>query len=379
MSDRSLFSDLITWYGNNRRILPWREDPTPFHVWLSEIMLQQTRVEAVRGYYERFLKAIPDIESLAAAEEETVLKLWEGLGYYSRARNLRRAAQVIMEKYDGQMPDTAKDLAEIPGIGPYTAAAIASISYGKKEAAVDGNLLRVFSRMTAYGEDIKRPEAKKAAEKFFLRLMELPDSCDVGFSEQKDSHEQCRNIYGDFNQALMDLGATICLPNSEPHCGECPWSEHCRAHLCGEETSYPIMPEKKKRKTEEKTVLLIRYNNRYVVHRRPSEGLLAGLYEFPMADGTLTEEEALQEGERIGFSALRIRKAGEAKHIFTHKEWHMTGYEITADELAEAFDRPEKGEADPAYILADREEILTRYPVPSALSKYKKYVLSRIK
>ena len=309
MRTNDLTKDLLAWYDANRRILPWREDPTPYHVWLSEIMLQQTRVEAVRGYYDRFLNALPDIPALANADESAVLKLWEGLGYYSRARNLQKAAVQILEQYGGQMPDTAPELLKLSGIGEYTAAAIAAIAFGKNEAAVDGNLLRIFARMTEYAENIKTPEARKAAERFFLNMLRGTSSVEA--SE--------RNIPGDFNQALMDLGATVCLPNAQPKCGECPWQSECLAHQHGKETDFPVTPPKKERKIEKKTVLLIRYDGKYLLHQRAKKGLLAGLYEFPMADGQLTEEEALQEAAALGFKAIRIRDAGAAKHIFTHK------------------------------------------------------------
>jgi A/G-specific adenine glycosylase len=194
---------LLIWYDENRRILPWREDPTPYHVWLSEIMLQQTRVEAVRGYYDRFLAALPDIKTLAAAPEDQYLKLWEGLGYYSRVRNLHRAAITLMEDYDGEMPADYDELRSLPGIGPYTAAAIASIAFGKPEPAIDGNLLRVFARLTCYEPNILTPAANREARAFFLQTMDKARP-------------------GAFNQALMDLGALICLPNSAPSCGSCP-------------------------------------------------------------------------------------------------------------------------------------------------------------
>ena len=376
----NLTAALLSWYDAHRRILPWREDPTPYHVWLSEIMLQQTRVEAVRGYYDRFLKAIPDIPALANADEDIVLKLWEGLGYYSRARNLRRAAVQIMEQHDGKMPDSAAELRKLAGIGEYTAAAIAAIAFGRNEAAVDGNLLRIFARMTEYGENIKAPEAKKAAERYYLQML---NSCYDGgnescyeeentFSDRFQSSGSCRNVPGDFNQALMDLGATICLPNAAPKCPDCPWNDFCKAHQNGTELNYPVTPAKKERKTEEKTVLLIRYDGKYLLHQRAKSGLLAGLYEFPLVDGKITEDEALKAAEELGFSALRIRDAGDAKHIFTHKEWHMTGYEIFADELQEHLTEKESG-----YVLAGSGEIEEKYAMPSALRKYRQYVLKQ--
>ena len=400
---------LLRWYDVNRRVLPWREDPAPYHVWLSEIMLQQTRVEAVKGYYDRFLKVLPDIRSLAAADEDTYLKLWEGLGYYSRVRNLHKGAVTVMEEYGGEMPRTSAELIRIPGIGPYTAAAIASIAFGECIPAIDGNLLRVFARLTRYEEDIKTEAAKKAAYEFYLaamtKLLQLDEAAETAKaaaakeaastwrpSEKEgksndDSgadtlcHEQKgRNIPGDVNQALMDLGATVCLPNAKPLCSECPFAGCCEAHAAGRETEYPLRQEKKERKQEKLTVFLIHDAEKIALRKRPAKGLLAGLYEFPNTPGHLSEKEALQYVQKIGFPPLRIKKLPEAKHIFTHKEWHMTGYEILADELAGYADEPGGSSEDkskkPAakagsgIFLAEINEIRDVYSVPSAFAAY---------
>ena len=394
---------LLCWYDENRRVLPWREDPTPYHVWLSEIMLQQTRVEAVRGYYDRFLKVLPDIASLAAADEDTYLKLWEGLGYYSRVRNLHKGAVTVMEEYGGRMPETAAELIRIPGIGPYTAAAVASIAFGECIPAIDGNLLRVFARLTRYEEDIKTEAAKKAAYEFYLaamtKLLQLDEAAEtakaaaakVAASTRRPSekegkssdapgadtlcHEQQkkRNIPGDVNQALMDLGATVCLPNAVPLCGQCPFEKCCGAHAAGQETDYPAKQAKKERKQEKLTVFLIHDAEKIALRKRAAKGLLAGLYEFPNTPGHLSEEEALQFVREIGFPPLRIRKLPEAKHIFTHKEWHMTGYEILADELAGSSEEKSKKPAKKAgsgIFLAEISEIRDVYSVPSAFAAY---------
>ena len=345
---------LLAWYDENRRILPWREDPSPYHVWVSEIMLQQTRVEAVKGYYTRFLAALPDIRSLAEAEEDVYLKLWEGLGYYSRVRNLNKGAQQIMDQYGGQMPHTSKELQKIAGIGPYTGAAIASIAFGERIPAIDGNLLRIFARRTAYGDDIKTPQAKKAAEAFFLECFPYDRP-------------------GDYNQALMDLGAAICLPNGAPHCETCPWADLCEAHARGTETVYPAAAPQKARRIDEKTVFLIYYADMLALAKRPEKGLLAGLYEFPNANGKLSAEEAVEYVKGLGFSALQIRPLPEAKHIFTHREWHMTGYEIRADEWQQAPERKEKTD----IFLASEEEMRDKYSIPSAFSYYVKEIRFR--
>lgn len=272
---------LLAWYSENRRSLPWRDDPSAYHVWISEIMLQQTRVEAVKGYYTRFLERFPDIFTLARAEEDTVLKLWEGLGYYSRARNLQKAARVLVSEYGGEMPRNAKELKKLPGIGPYTAAAIASIAFGEKIPAVDGNLLRVFSRLTLYEKEIRTLAALKAAEAFFL-------------AEMPADHP------GDFNQALMDLGAGICTPGGTPVCGNCPLLLLCLAAAQDRAAGLPLMPAKKARRIERHTILVIRDDGRILLRKRPDRGLLAGLYEFPNENGWLSEEEAVGKAREYG-------------------------------------------------------------------------------
>lgn len=353
-ADKTQTEELLSWYAAKRRILPWREDPTPYHVWLSEIMLQQTRVEAGKAYYLRFLEQLPDIAALAAAPEEVYLKLWEGLGYYSRVRNLHKAAVMIMEEYGGKMPSSASELVKLPGIGPYSAAAIASIAFQQQEVSVDGNLLRVFARMTEYGEDIKAPAARKAALAYY--------------------EERIASVKrpGDFNQALMDLGAGICLPNGVPLCAECPWAERCRAHQTGRETEFPAAVMKKARKQEDLTVFLIHAGNLVAIHRRPDDGLLAGLWEFPNVPGHLSEEEAKMSlaGMKLRREPEFIRKLPTAKHIFSHIEWHMTGYEIRIPELSG--EELEELQEDETYFVSHKE-LTEHYSIPSAFEKYKRY------
>lgn len=342
---------LLDWYSRCRRILPWREDPAPYHVWLSEIMLQQTRVEAVKPYYERFLRELPDIASLAEAEEERLLKLWEGLGYYNRVKNLQRAAKQIMADYGGQMPCEREELMRLSGIGSYTAGAIASIAYGKRVPAVDGNVLRVLSRVTADDSDISDVKVRRAAEKTLLSLIpgERP---------------------GDFNQAMMELGATVCLPNGKPKCEECPLRNLCLAHSVGRETEYPKKAPKKARKIEEKTVLILQDKTRAALTKRAGKGLLAGFYEFPCLPGKRTGEEALSYLRELGFVSLRIKKLGEVKHIFTHREWHMVGYCVRTDELSEQSAAAERAD----FIFVEKEEIEKNYPLPSAYAAYAEYL-----
>ncbi len=329
---------LLSWWDENRRILPWREDPTPYHVWVSEIMLQQTRVEAVIGYYQRFLAELPDVESLAAASEEQCLKLWEGLGYYSRVRNMHRAAEEICSGLGGRMPSTFAGLKALPGIGEYTAAAIASIAFGEPVPAIDGNLLRVHARLTESPLDIKKAAGRSAARSYYLAR--IPS-----------------DRPGDYNQALMDLGASVCLPNGAPRCLDCPWKNICLAHAHGTELKFPAASRPAPRRAEDRTVLVVRGHVRagmtavkpespqftdtaaaspicdeYVLLRhRPPEGLLAGMFEFPNLVGTLTEAEACQWVESLGFHVGSIQKTAPAKHIFSHIEWHMTGYQIIVD------------------------------------------------
>ena len=289
---------LLAWYEKNARDLPWRQDPTPYRVWVSEIMLQQTRIEAARGYFERFIAAFPSVEALAAAETDTVMKLWEGLGYYSRARNLHACAKQVVSQYGGAFPADAAALRALPGIGDYTAGAIASIAFGLPEPAVDGNVLRVLSRLARFGESVGS-EKVKAAFREKLRAVYPPGRC------------------GDFTSALMELGETVCTPGT-PDCARCPLSHLCQAHAAGEETLYPVLPEKKPRRIEHRRVLLLRCGNKIAVHRREDRGLLAGLWELPND----LETEPPAGGEFCG----------EAVHVFSHVEWHMRGYRVRCKE-----------------------------------------------
>ena len=302
----SLPSLLLPWYKESHRELPWRQDQEPYHVWLSEIMLQQTRVEAVKAYYARFLQKLPTIEDLAKADEETLHKLWEGLGYYSRVRNLHKAANQIMERHGGQFPTSYDDIRALAGIGDYTAGAIGSICFDLPTPAVDGNVLRVCMRLTADDSPIDRPQTKKALTEALAAIY------------PKES--------GDFTQALMELGATVCLPNGQPLCDRCPLNKICLAHKQGAELKYPIKSEKKPRKIEEMTVFLLHDGEEYALRKRPESGLLAGLWEFPHVAGKLTAEQVLSHLEAQGIEVLDIEKTAEKVHIFTHKEWHMTGY-----------------------------------------------------
>lgn len=345
---------LLMWYDAGRRILPWREEPTPYHVWLSEIMLQQTRVEAVKPYYDRFLKALPDIASLAAVEEERLLKLWEGLGYYNRARNLKKAAEILVSEYGGEMPDDYEKIEALPGIGSYTAGAVSSIAFGRARPAVDGNVLRIFSRLRADERDILSAKVKKSVEDELLDVM------------PKDRP-------GDFNQALMELGAMVCIPNGAPKCGECPWKELCLARAKGLTAAFPKKAKKKPRTIEEKTILVIQDAERVALRKRPGKGLLAGMYEFPSLEGHCEEAGVSAYLKEIGFLPIRIRKLPPAKHVFTHKEWHMTGYLIRVDELA----AKGLGQEPAGFVFVEPEQTRTDYPIPSAFAAYAQQVEMR--
>lgn len=338
---------LLTWYAAHARVLPWRDEPTPYRVWVSEIMLQQTRVEAVKPYFERFTTELPSIQSLASASEEQLLKLWEGLGYYSRVRNLHQAARMVMELYCGVLPDTPEQLLLLPGIGAYTAGAIASIAFGKPVAAVDGNVLRVIARVTASRENVSEPAVKKSI------ATQLQAIYPVGRA-------------GDFTQSLMELGAIVCLPNSPPKCEECPLGALCAARAQGIALELPNKTAKKQRTIEERTVFLITQGEKAAIVKRPETGLLAGLWEFPSVSGSLSPQQAKKLLKTWGISAVKTQPLPKAKHIFTHVEWRMTGYLVTATVESDGSD----------FTWANRTELLEQYTVPSAFKSYLKHFLN---
>ena len=337
---------LLSWFSENARVLPWREEPTPYRVWVSEIMLQQTRVEAVKPYFERFTTTLPDIQSLAECEEEKLLKLWEGLGYYNRVRNMQIAAKTIMEEYDGVLPDNYQELLKLKGIGHYTAGAISSIAYGKPVPAVDGNVLRVITRVSADTSDIMKDSVKREIEQALAEII-------------PKEHASA------FNQALMELGAKICIPNGEPLCHQCPWGTFCEARKQGIWKELPVKKKNVKRKIEEKTVFVIRKENAIILNKRPNKGLLAGLYEFPNINRYLTEEEAVCWIKEQKLLPIKIQPLQEAKHIFSHIEWHMKGYMVWIDELSEE---------NSDFLFIELEESQEKYPIPTAFSAYTKYM-----
>ncbi|HHV10041.1 MAG TPA: A/G-specific adenine glycosylase [Clostridiales bacterium] len=340
---------LLDWFDYNARILPWRENPKPYYVWISEIMLQQTRVEAVKGYFDRFIEALPDVEALAKVDEERLLKLWEGLGYYNRVRNMQKAAIKIMEEYRGEIPADYKKLLDLPGIGTYTAGAVASIAYQIPVPAVDGNVLRVTKRMACSFDDITKDSVKK----------EL-------WQELYDIMPQDRP--GDFNQSLMELGATVCLPNGKPLCDKCPVMHLCKAFKEDKIMQIPVKPVKKERRIEERTILLIEYQDKFTLHKRLERGLLAGLWELPSLDARLRPGETAERLKEMGVELAEITPLGEAKHIFSHVEWHMVGYHVRAGRLD--LSRMEEKK----FILAGKDEIDEKYSIPNAFSSYIKQI-----
>ena len=341
-----IVTPLTDWYRKNKRDLPWRHNPDAYRVWVSEIMLQQTRVEAVKGYYDRFLKALPTVKDLAEAQEDKLLKLWEGLGYYNRVRNMQKAAQQIMVDYQGIFPDTHEEILKLKGIGNYTAGAISAFAYGIPKPAVDGNVLRVISRITGSYEDIMKQSVRKKIETALEAI--IPE-----------------DAASDFNQGLIELGAIVCVPNGEPRCEECPVKEMCVAHKEDLTAEIPVKKKAKARKIEDRTVLIFKDDDKIAIRKRPAKGLLAGLYEFPNLDGHLSMDEVTEYSKNIGLMPVRVQKLPEAKHIFSHIEWHMTGYEVIVDELEKT---NEKG-----FLFIHPEQIKKEYSIPSAFEKYTVY------
>lgn len=342
-----IVNPLLDWYSEHARVLPWRDDPTPYRVWISEIMLQQTRVEAVIPYFERFVAELPTVEALARAEEPRLLKLWEGLGYYSRVRNLQKAARAVMEQYGGALPREPEELEKLPGIGAYTAGAIASIAYGRAAPAVDGNVLRVIARVTASRASISEPAAKRGMEQALKQIYPAGRA-------------------GDFTQALMELGALICVPNGAPKCEACPLYSLCAAREQNLTEELPVKAEKKARKIEPRTVFLILCGDAVLIQKRPEHGLLAGLWEFPSADGALTKPQALEWLKERGFVPQKLERLPQAKHIFTHVEWRMTGWLAAVPGIPDGC----------GFLAADREELLQTYTLPSAFKAFLNRYLS---
>ena len=339
---------LLAWYRENARDLPWRHTRDPYRIWVSEIMLQQTRVAAVLGYYARFLTAFSSVETLANAPEDRLMKLWEGLGYYSRARNLQKAAKLVVE--NGGFPDTYEGLLALPGIGDYTASAIAAAAFGRREAAVDGNVLRVVTRISDCHDDILDPKTKKAIRGQLQDIMPMAEA-DIRI----------------FSQATMELGATVCVPNGPPKCDLCPARNFCLGRLRGTAEILPVKKPKKARKIEKKTVFLLLREGKIALRQRPAAGLLAGLWEFPNVEGNLAEEAAPAVVSGWSLEPKQWKNKLAAKHIFTHVEWHMTGYTLEVG-----------GNGPPEFEWVDLKGLEAR-AVPSAFARYYAEAEKRLK
>lgn len=338
---------LTDWYRQNKRILPWRDQNNAYYTWVSEIMLQQTRVEAVKPYFRRFIEELPDVKALAECPEEKLMKLWEGLGYYNRVRNMQLAAQTVVGEYGGKLPASYENLLSLKGIGNYTAGAIASIAYHIPVPAVDGNVLRVISRITEDRQDIMKQSVRRQVEERLLEVM--PEDAP-----------------GDFNQALMELGAVVCVPNGPARCEACPVAENCLAYRHGTVEELPVKAPKKQRTLENRTVLVIQDGEHTVIQKRPETGLLAGLYELPNLEGHLTREEALEKVKNMQLEPLYIEKLPDAKHIFSHIEWRMNGYLIRVASLDTERELP--------FIFAEKKQSEKQYAIPSAFRAYVKYM-----
>ena len=338
---------LLPWYQQNARILPWRENTEPYRVWVSEIMLQQTRVEAVIPFYNRFMERLPDIQALADVPEEELVKLWEGLGYYSRVRNLQKAAQIICREMGGVFPEEYEQMRKLPGIGAYTAGAISSIAFDKPRAAVDGNVLRVVTRVIADKTDIT----------------------DTAFKERVTG--RLEKIYpkgacGSFTQAFMELGAMVCVPNGVPKCEECPLKGICVAYEQEKQLDYPVKKPKAKRRKEDRTVFVLECAGKMAVCKRTEKGLLAGLWELPNVPVTLELQEAMdwlsEQGVHIN-GRSDIVKEKNRKHIFTHIEWNMSCYrvECSADSLHSA---------NREWVWVSQEQLQGEIALPTAFRKF---------
>ncbi len=335
---KEIAQPLLIWYRENARDLPWRQEITPYRVWVSEIMLQQTRATAVKPYFARFMQALPDIRSLAEADEERLLKLWEGLGYYSRARNLQKAARQVCEQYGGELPADYEKLQKLCGIGAYTAGAIASIAFGIPVPAVDGNVMRVWARLVGCEQDILQPAVQKAAREEVAAVIPADSAAE-------------------FTQAMIELGAIVCVPAGEARCAECPLQAFCAALAEDKTDTLPVRSKAKPRKIVPLTVLLLFDGERVVLHKRPDTGLLAGMYEFYQTEGALTAEQAASHAHSLGLEVQEVSEPIYAKHIFTHLEWHMTGYVLRVSSTAPMSDK---------WTCATLAELDSTYPVPSA-------------
>lgn len=341
---KAISGPLLYWYEHHARTLPWRENPRPYQVWISEIMLQQTRVEAVKPYFARFMTELPTIEALAGVSEDRLLKLWEGLGYYSRARNLKKAARMIVEQYGGRMPSDYNELLGLPGIGSYTAGAIASIAFGQPVPAVDGNVLRVISRVLASRRDILKQSTKKWMATELAGM--IPE-----------------NQAGRFNQSLMEIGAVVCIPNGRPRCLKCPLESLCLTKREGLMEEIPVKAKPLRRRMEKRTIGILEYQEQVGLKKRPDTGLLAGLYELPNTAGHLPPQELAGAFCLQPEDIEATVRLPDARHIFSHIEWHMIGYRIVVN-------RPLPAD----YLMVPKASAAAGYALPKAFGRYTKLI-----
>ncbi len=336
-----MIAPLGAWFAEHRKALPWRETDDPYAVWISEIMLQQTRIEAVIPYYHRFMNTLPDVHALANCPDDLLMKLWEGPGYYSRARNLKRAAIMIEEQFGGNLPQTFAELRQLPGIGDYTAGAIASIAFGKPEPAVDGNVLRVMSRLCGYDDDIMQLSTKRRVADALRKIYPTGNGATV------------------LTESLMELGETLCIPNGRPKCEDCPLCSRCVAHQTNRTDELPKKSAKKARKDLAYTVFLLVCDSKIALRRRPSDGLLADMWEFPNAQGHLSTDAAINACHAWQTEPLDCIPVGESTHVFTHLNWNMIGYRVPCAYPSEAF------------VWVSPEELTHTYALPTAFRYYR--------
>lgn len=338
---------LLNWYDKNKRDLPWRRTKNPYYIWISEIMLQQTRVEAVKVYYERFINKLPTLQDLANTPEDELLKLWEGLGYYSRVRNMQKAAKILVDLGKDTLPDTKEELLTLPGIGEYTAGAILSIAYDKPTIAIDGNVYRVLGRYYAIEESISKKTTYAVYSQYLEKLLPTEKA-------------------GDFTQSFMDLGSQVCLPKN-PNCEICPLNEGCKARKLSRMQDFPVKDKKKERKIEERTVFVLVCNGKIAINKRKEDGLLASLYQFPNVLATpsiIDIENGLIEQ---GIDYVSVEEIGQSKHVFSHVEWYMQGVKIEFNTSLEE------------YLWVTKEELEEKYSIPSAFAYYLEYVINNYK
>lgn len=347
---KNLGNKIVKWYEENKRDLPWRRDKDPYHVWISEIMLQQTRIESVCSYYQRFMEVLPTIQDLAFVEEEKLLKLWEGLGYYNRVRNLKKAALILVEKYHGKFPSTYEEILSLPGIGEYTASAISSICFSLPEVTIDGNVLRVYTRVC---EDACVIDLEKEKKRIRSILMEIVP---------KDS--------GAFNEGLMELGETICIPNGAPKCEQCPLFSECLSRKNHTYFNYPIRLDKKAKKLETYTVFIFYYQDYFLIEKRKEMGVLHGLWQFPNRTGFLSKKEVVRLCRDFGIPVVKIESGISYTHIFTHKKWIMKSYYIEIASIG-------RGRFEGVFVTEEQRN--RDYSLPGAFQPFQKDFLDRRK